>query len=50
MDAEKKPDKSGLVLCIHYGDCSYPVLDCEEDEPWCKCKYRELPQPQEDEE
>ena len=27
-------------MCIYYGDCSFPVMDCEEDTPHYKCKHR----------
>jgi len=30
-----------LVGCIHYGDCPHNC-ECEEDEPWAKCKHREM--------
>jgi len=44
---------SDYPMCIHYGDCPYHC-ECQEDEPWCVCKHREItaaqPQPEREEE
>lgn len=38
----KNIKQKNLKKCIYYGDCNFTTIDCEEDTPHFRCRFRKL--------